>query len=51
MDGEGWKYDKMSSTHPNSNLEDVLGSINQKELMEKKLFWDFEFDPIATLNP
>ena len=50
-DGEGWKSYKMSSTHPNSNPKDVLDSIRQKELMGKKPFSNFKFDPIATLKP
>ena len=51
MDGEGWTFHKISSTHLNLNLEYVLESMSLQELMGKKSFWYFEFDPIATLKP
>ena len=36
MDGEHSKDDKMSSTHTNSNMLDVLDSVSQGEQMRKK---------------
>ena len=51
MDGKDSKYDKMSSTHPNSNSLDVLDSVSQEELMGKKPFQYFELDQLLHLNP
>lgn len=50
-DSDGWTFHKMNSTHPNSNLEDVMEYIIQNKIMGKKPFWDFEFNLIATLKP
>lgn len=50
-DDKDSKTDKMSSTHPNLNLSDVMDSMSQDELMEKKPFWDFEFHHLQHLNP
>ena len=44
-DGEDWKDDKMSSTHPNSNSSDVLDSISQEEYMSKN-----PFDILSLIN-
>ena len=50
-DGEDSKADKMSSTHPNSNMSYVLDSISQEELVGKRIFLYFEFDQLRHLNP
>ena len=46
MDGEASKDDKMSSTHPNLNMLDVLDSMSQGEHTRKNPFYDFELDQL-----
>ena len=51
MDGEDSKSNKMSFTHPNSKLSDVLNSVNQEEHIGKTPFLYFEFNQLRHLNP
>ena len=50
-DGEASKADKMSWTHPNLNLSDVLSSIIQGEHMSRNPFLYFWFDQLQHWNP
>ena len=51
MHGEDSKVHKMSSTHLNLNLLDVLDCISQEDLMGKCPFSYFDFNQLQYLNP
>ena len=47
-DGEDSKANKMSFTHPNSNMSDVMDSTRQEEHMGIKPYLYFEFGQLRT---
>ena len=50
VDGGASKDDKMSSTHPNLILSDVLSSMRQREHIRRKPILRFQVWPIVTLQ-
>ena len=50
VDDRSLKVDKMSSTHPNLILSNVLSSTSQREGMRKNPFWDFWFHRLWPFN-